>query len=155
MAVDGSQVDSPARAAAGAVHVEPWRSGDQRRPDRWRPQHVSAGGKLLIPAIDDGLRLGARSGIGHLPLGLDIDVEPARPWREYPPGRAAIQVMDSVRRPPRWRTTPPARRASDAQPIEPVEPGSARSQGAAGCVRIGLEPTGSASGDAVSPSPVP
>ena len=36
MAVDGSQVDSPARAAAGAVHVKPWRSGDQRRPDHWR-----------------------------------------------------------------------------------------------------------------------
>jgi hypothetical protein len=58
------------RAAAGAVHVEPWRPGDQRRPDRRRPQHVPAGGKLFIPPIDNGLRLGARGGIGDLPLGV-------------------------------------------------------------------------------------
>ena len=69
MAVDLSKINRPARAAARAEHVEPRRPRDQRGPDRRRPQHVAAGGKLLVPALDDGLRLGARGSIGNLPLG--------------------------------------------------------------------------------------
>jgi hypothetical protein len=34
MAIEGSQIDGFAGAAAGAEHVEPWRAGDQDRPDR-------------------------------------------------------------------------------------------------------------------------
>jgi hypothetical protein len=66
-------------AAARAEHVEPQCPGDQRGPDRGRPQHVAAGGKLLVPAFDDGLRLGARGGIGNLPLGVDGNVQAPRP----------------------------------------------------------------------------
>jgi hypothetical protein len=59
MAVDLPEIDRPARAAAWAEYVEPRRPGDQCGPDRRRPQHVAAGGQLLIPALDDGLGLGA------------------------------------------------------------------------------------------------
>jgi len=90
-------VDCAVRAAAGAVHVEPWHARNQRRPDRWRPQHVSTGGKLLIPAIDDGLCLGARGAIGHLPLGFECQCR-ARPswspWRQVSAESAAIQPGD-------------------------------------------------------------
>ena len=55
------------------------RSSDQGGPDRGRPQHVTAGGQLLIPALDDGLRLGARGGVGNLPLGIDGNVQAPRP----------------------------------------------------------------------------
>jgi hypothetical protein len=60
MAVDLSKVDRPARAAAWAEHVEQWRPRDRRGPDRRRPQHVAAEGKLAVPALNDGLGLGAR-----------------------------------------------------------------------------------------------
>jgi hypothetical protein len=63
MAVDLSKINCPARAAARAEHVEPWRPRDQSGPDRRRPQHVTAGGKLLVPTLDDGLRLGARGSV--------------------------------------------------------------------------------------------
>jgi hypothetical protein len=43
MAVDLSKVDCPAGATARTEHVEPWRAGEQGRPDRRRPQHVAAG----------------------------------------------------------------------------------------------------------------
>jgi DNA invertase Pin-like site-specific DNA recombinase len=64
MTIDLPQINCPARAAARTEHIEPWRPCDQRGPDRRRPQHVPAGDKLLIPALDDGPRLGARGGIG-------------------------------------------------------------------------------------------
>jgi hypothetical protein len=69
--VDLPQVDCAARAAARAEHIEPGRPGNQRGPDRRRPQDVPAGEKLLIPPLDDGLRLGARGSIGNLPLGVE------------------------------------------------------------------------------------
>jgi len=78
-ALQKGEINCPAPAAARAERVEPGRPCDQRGPDRRRPQHVPAGDKLLIPALDDGLRLGARGGVGNLPLGLDANVEPARP----------------------------------------------------------------------------
>ena len=43
MAVDGAEINGATRPAAGAEHVEPWRSGEQRSPDRLRPQHVAKG----------------------------------------------------------------------------------------------------------------
>ena len=99
MAVDLSKVNRPARAAARAEHVEPRRPRDQRGPDRRRPQHVAAGGKLLVPALDDGLRLGARGSVGNLPLlagglgrrvrGLSLSGGLARSLDEYQ-GRIAI-----------------------------------------------------------------
>jgi hypothetical protein len=63
---------------------------DQRGPDRRRRQHVSAGGQLLIRAFDDGLRLGARDGVGNLPLGIDGKSRPRvrTQSRQYPPNRA-------------------------------------------------------------------
>jgi hypothetical protein len=76
--VDLTEINRAARATAGAVHVEPWHAGDQRRPDRGRPQHVAAGGKLLIPALDNALRLGARGIVGNLPLGSYGNVESPR-----------------------------------------------------------------------------
>jgi hypothetical protein len=71
MTINLPQINCPARAAAWAEHVEPRRPCDQRSPDLRRPQHVAAGGKLLVPAFDDGLRLGARGSTGNLPLGID------------------------------------------------------------------------------------
>jgi hypothetical protein len=44
-------------------------SRDQGGPDRRRPQDVAAGGKLLVPALGDALRFGARGTVGNLPLG--------------------------------------------------------------------------------------
>jgi hypothetical protein len=45
----------------GSAHgCEKRRPGDQRGPDRWRPQHVAAIGQAPVPAIDDELRLFAR-----------------------------------------------------------------------------------------------
>jgi hypothetical protein len=63
---------------------------DQRGPDRRRRQHVSAGGQLLIRAFDDGLRLGARDGVGNLPRGIDGKSRPRvrTQSRRYPPNRA-------------------------------------------------------------------
>jgi hypothetical protein len=78
MAVDLSKINCPARAAARAEHVEPWRPRDQSGPDRRRPQHVTAGGKLLVPTLDDGLRLGARGRVGIPPLGSCANVESPR-----------------------------------------------------------------------------
>jgi hypothetical protein len=72
MAVNGAQIDRPASAAARTEDVEPRRPGDQRGPDCWRPQHVTAGGEAPIPAIDDELRLK-----GVLPC-------PPSAWRHRP-----------------------------------------------------------------------
>src|SRR5271170_5526056 len=50
--------------------------------------HIAAGGELPVPAIDNALRLGAYDCVGGLPLGVDADVEPARPnahGRNYRP----------------------------------------------------------------------
>jgi hypothetical protein len=76
MTVDLPQINCPARSASRAEHVKPWRPCDQRGPYPRRPQHVTTGEKLLIPALDDGLRLGARGSIGNLPLGVDGNVQP-------------------------------------------------------------------------------
>ena len=87
MAVDLPQINCPARPAARAEHVEPRRPCDQRSPDRRRPQHVPARSQLLIPALDDGLRLGARRRIGNLPLGIGGNVQApasARPSLQDP-----------------------------------------------------------------------
>jgi hypothetical protein len=92
MAVDLSQIDGTARPAAWTEHVEPWRSRDQRGPDRGATTHVAAGGQLLITAINDALRLGARRGIGNLPLGLAL-MEMARPRVRAP--MAAISAESS------------------------------------------------------------
>jgi hypothetical protein len=56
----------PTRPATGAEDIEPGRSGEQRGADHWRPQHVPAGGKAPIPAVDYSLRLGARGPVGLL-----------------------------------------------------------------------------------------
>jgi hypothetical protein len=56
MAVYFPQIDRPACPAARAKHVKPRCSRDQGGPDRRRPQHVTAGSELLVPALDDGLR---------------------------------------------------------------------------------------------------
>jgi hypothetical protein len=94
MTINHPQIDSPACAAARTEHIEPRRPCDQRGPDRRRPQDVSAGDKLFVPAFDDGLRLGARGSIGNLPLGIDGNVEAPCPhtMRQYRPGRPAIQA---------------------------------------------------------------
>jgi hypothetical protein len=60
MTVHLPQINCPVRAAAPAEQVEPLRPCDQRGADCQRPQHVPAGGELLVPTFDDGLRLGAR-----------------------------------------------------------------------------------------------
>jgi hypothetical protein len=52
MTVQRTEIDRSARPAAGAEHVQPRRSGDQRGADRGRPQHVSPGRQPAIPAID-------------------------------------------------------------------------------------------------------
>jgi hypothetical protein len=52
------------------------RAGDQSGPDRRRPQHVAAGGKQLVAALDDALRLGARGSVANLPLRVDGNVRP-------------------------------------------------------------------------------
>ena len=79
MTINLPKINCPARAAARAEHIEPRRPCDQRGPDRRRPQDVPVGDKMLIPASDDGLRLGARGRIGNLPLGIGGNVEAPRP----------------------------------------------------------------------------
>jgi hypothetical protein len=78
MTVDLSKINRPARAAARAEHVESRRPRDQRGPDRRRPQDVAAGGKLLVPALDDAL-VSARGSVGNLPLRVDGNVEASCP----------------------------------------------------------------------------
>lgn len=34
-----------------AEHVKPWRASERRGPDRGRPQHVAAEGKLVVPSL--------------------------------------------------------------------------------------------------------
>jgi hypothetical protein len=48
MAVDGPQINRAARPTARTEDIQPGRSGDQRGPDRGRPQHVAAGGQASI-----------------------------------------------------------------------------------------------------------
>jgi hypothetical protein len=50
--------------------LQPWSARKQRRPDRRRPQHVSAEGQLLVPTLNDARRSVARS---------------IAPQRRYPP----------------------------------------------------------------------
>jgi hypothetical protein len=62
-----------------AEDVGPWCSGEQRGPDRQRPQHVATGRQAAIPSVDDGLGLGffARGPV-RLELGdAGLDVGPA------------------------------------------------------------------------------
>jgi hypothetical protein len=59
------------------------RRSDQRGPDRRRPKHVAAGGKLLVPALDDALCLGARGDVGNLPLGSHGNIEAPRPHAHW------------------------------------------------------------------------
>jgi hypothetical protein len=78
MAIDGAKIDGAARCAARTEHIEPGRPGQQRRPDRWRPQHVTTGGELIVPSLNDSLSLGARSSVGGCLLGVRLDVESPR-----------------------------------------------------------------------------
>ena len=77
--VDLPQVEGATCAAARAVHVEPWRAGNQRRTDRGRPKHLAPGGELFVPAVYNTLRFGTRGTVSGLLLGLEGNVEPARP----------------------------------------------------------------------------
>jgi hypothetical protein len=85
MAVDLSKINRPARATAWAEYVEPRRPRDQRGPDRRRPQHAAARGQLLIPALDDGLRFGARVSIGTPMAGSIRPVRSASQARDHFP----------------------------------------------------------------------
>jgi NAD(P)-dependent dehydrogenase (short-subunit alcohol dehydrogenase family) len=49
-----------AERLAGRTHRHRCAGSDERGPDGRRPKHVAAGGKLLVPALDDALCLGAR-----------------------------------------------------------------------------------------------
>jgi hypothetical protein len=69
----------PARAAAGAEHVEPRCSSERRGADRGRPQHVASGGKAPIPAVDDELGLNAGGPVRLQLGGASLDAEPSRP----------------------------------------------------------------------------
>ena len=60
MTVERPQIDRPARPAARTEDVEPRRPGHQRSAYRGRPQHVAAGGKASIPAVNDELCRKAR-----------------------------------------------------------------------------------------------
>jgi hypothetical protein len=78
MTIDIPKIDRAARPATGAEHVEPRCSCNQRRPDRRRPQHVTAGGEQFVPALDHGLRLGVRGLVGSALLRADLDIEASR-----------------------------------------------------------------------------
>jgi hypothetical protein len=73
MTIDISEIDRAARPAAWAEDIKPRRTRDQRCPYRRRPQHVAARGQLLVPALDNALRL-----IGGVARGADFDVESPR-----------------------------------------------------------------------------
>jgi hypothetical protein len=96
MAVDLSKVNCPARAAARAEHLEPRRPRDQRGPDRRRPQHVPAGGKLLVPALDRPVPRRARS-VGNLPLRADGNVDASCPHAHRRSTRAESTPQSSRR----------------------------------------------------------
>ena len=76
MAIDDPEVDRPAGAAAGTKDVEPRGAGEERRADRGRPQHVAAEGELVVPALDDGFGLGARSLVGGVADGAALMSSP-------------------------------------------------------------------------------
>src|ERR1700674_1951524 len=78
VAVDLPEIDRTARPAAWAVDIKPRRARDQRCPYRRRPQHVAAYRQLLVPALNDGFRLGAHGLVRSALLGADLDVEPSR-----------------------------------------------------------------------------
>jgi hypothetical protein len=69
-----------------------WDNTPTRRPASWRPQHVAAGGKLIIPALDDALRLGARGCVG-LPLRVDGNVEA---WCPHAHRRSICGIEPSI-----------------------------------------------------------
>jgi hypothetical protein len=81
MAINSPQIDGFGGAAAWAEHVKPWHAGDQRGPDRRRLQHVPAKGKLIVPALDDGLCLGACRPVGGVALEARLHVESPCPHR--------------------------------------------------------------------------
>jgi hypothetical protein len=76
MAIDGAKIDGAASCAARTEHIEPGRPGQQRPPDRWRPQHVTTGGELIVPALDQGLSFGARGLVGGVAFGASLDIDP-------------------------------------------------------------------------------
>jgi len=80
MAVYITQINRAARPAAWAEHVKPRRPRNQGGPDCGRPQDVTTGSELLVPALNDALGLGACGCIGNLPLGIEGNVEPPRPY---------------------------------------------------------------------------
>jgi hypothetical protein len=79
VAVNGAQIYSPACPASWAEDVEPRRAGKQRGPDCRRPEHVPAGGKSPIPAVDHGLRFGVCGPIGPELCSAGFDVGPTCP----------------------------------------------------------------------------
>jgi hypothetical protein len=97
--VDGAQINRPARPAAWAEHIEPRRSGDQRRPNGGRPQHVAAGGEASVPAIDDELCLKARRAVRLQLGGTGFDVEPSCPDAHGASITGPVSEVDPAGRP--------------------------------------------------------
>ena len=79
MPVEGSQIDRAARPAAGTEHLKPGSSGEQRSPDRGRPQHIATSRQAPIPSVDDGLGLLARGAIRPELGDAGLDVWPSGP----------------------------------------------------------------------------
>jgi hypothetical protein len=71
-----------------------------RGPDCRRPQYVAARGKLLVPAIDHGLGLGARGLIRCEPGGASLDAVSARPW-------PAVSAESRPQSTPAWEMSSP------------------------------------------------
>jgi hypothetical protein len=74
MAIDGADIGRADRAAARAMHVKPWHAGHESSPDRQRPPHVTTGGQVPIPPLNNAPRLVPRRRVGRAGSQRDGDV---------------------------------------------------------------------------------
>jgi hypothetical protein len=86
--------------AAGAEHVKPGRPCDQRGSDRRRPQHVPAGGELLIPVLE------VRRPQAAQPRSASLDTAS----RHGSPLEKVAWLTDTVVPPTAWGLSVPSRR---------------------------------------------
>src|SRR5262252_8359045 len=73
MAVDGPDVDRAARAAAGAIDVEPRQAGKDGSPDCWRPQRALTGRDRGVPPPNDAHRIFMGSLLGRAGAHIEGD----------------------------------------------------------------------------------
>src|SRR5579864_2249224 len=64
MAIDGTDVERPDRAAALAIDINPWHPGHKGGADGRRPPDLSAGRERPVPPLEDTSRFSLRLQVG-------------------------------------------------------------------------------------------